>query len=97
MYLDDIGIETILVGTKEMDKPVSFSIQPNPTSGDFIITTSIENAKLEIVDATGRMVFSKSNLKTKETISIENEAPGVYYVKLISFNGNCLIRKAVKL
>ena len=97
MYLDDIGIETILVGTKEMDKPVSFSIQPNPTSGDFIITTSIENAKMEIVDATGRMVFSKSNLKTKETISIENEAPGVYYVKLISFNGNCLIRKAVKL
>ena len=38
MYLDDILIEGILVNTDEISKDASFTIQPNPTTGDFFIS-----------------------------------------------------------
>lgn len=61
------------------------SIQPNPTEGVFVITAStLTVQQVEITNAIGQVVY-KGEMSGKKEINISGYAPGVYTVKVSSF------------
>lgn len=65
------------------ESPFEFSIYPNPTS-NFIYVKSNENIRIEIYDASGKLLIQKQN---PSSIDISELASGSYVLKAISDKG----------
>lgn len=72
----------------------NFTIYPNPTKGLFTITTE-SKVKVEVHDISGRLVLVEDIMNT-QTLSIENQAAGVYIVKVTSESGAFKSIKLIK-
>jgi hypothetical protein len=99
--LNFYGYDCIISNTDErLSDAGMFSIFPNPTYGDFSIsfkTPTSPNARLEILDATGRSVL-KSDIPAgvnEWDVSIENLTDGLYFVKYDSGGKGMGIRRFV--
>ncbi len=62
-------------------------VSPNPSSDQFTLsietTENVEKINVKVVDLSGRVVESKSNLTGDQTLRIgENLKPGVYFIQL---------------
>ena len=74
---------------------LSFNVYPNPTTGIINVETTEQLAAYTIYDATGRMVrermFDNSN-----QINLENTNNGVYFIRIVTVEGNAGTVKVVK-
>src|SRR5690606_22361831 len=74
---------------------LSFNVYPNPTTGVINVETTEQLSAYTIYDATGRMVrermFDGSN-----QINLENTSNGVYFIRIITVEGNAGTVKVVK-
>lgn len=57
------------------------SIYPNPNNGEFTITGLELGESIEILDVTGRILFSKEVSSTQEEVKLNNLAKGKYFFK----------------
>lgn len=84
-----VGFATTLcttVGLNEIKSGNSLFISPNPSSGDFVITFPgiINEGIVEIYTVLGERVFSKAiSLSTNIEINLNNNPPGIYFVKAL--------------
>ncbi len=73
---------------------VTFSIQPNPSTGIFQIVFANEmtdiNANLEIVNALGQKVVTNKVESKIIDVNITEQEAGVYYVKIITEKGTSI-------
>jgi uncharacterized delta-60 repeat protein len=73
------------LNTIDQNKKETFTIYPNPTK-DFVniknISKDLFNQKIEVVDATGRLIQKKSIQNENEKLNISNLNSGVYYIKI---------------
>ncbi|MBE9489295.1 MAG: PQQ-dependent sugar dehydrogenase [Bacteroidetes bacterium] len=85
-----------IVGTEDFNDS-EVSMIPNPASDSLHI--SINNnliSTVTILDLKGAVIISERNLSTSEkTISINSLKSGIYIVKIISENGQSIIKKLV--
>ena len=79
-------------------KQYNFNIYPNPTKGKVMIELeeNQSNGTLLLLNSLGKTILSKE-FKNENllTINIE-EPPGVYFLKILSKNGNHITRKILK-
>lgn len=68
----------------------SISFFPNPTKSEITFSQTIEN--VEVINLTGKTIFTFSNAKT---INIESLPTGAYYLRLTN-NDKAIIRKVIK-
>ncbi|SEA06309.1 Por secretion system C-terminal sorting domain-containing protein [Arachidicoccus rhizosphaerae] len=86
------GIETSKTVSIAGGKVAGFSITPNPASNNLTIT-GISNIKsVSIYDASGRLVQTATN----SSISVRNLSAGIYYVTVITTDGNKTNGKFIK-
>jgi hypothetical protein len=73
------------------------NIYPNPSNGmlHFDIDRILEDANLQIVDISGRIVFTNSNFNSNETINISFLKSGIYIVK-VNHEGKTFSQKIIK-
>jgi alpha-tubulin suppressor-like RCC1 family protein len=80
------------VNTAVKENNDTFILHPNPTTGSFIVEVCkrnvVEEAKLQVVNALGQIIYSKKTFKIegciKETIELNHALPdGTYFVNLI--------------
>jgi hypothetical protein len=75
-------------GVKEaVASNVSFDVYPNPTSGD--LTVELKNGAsktIEVMDMTGRVVYSSISSNDKIVVNMSTLARGIYYVRVQSNN-----------
>jgi PKD repeat protein len=90
------------VGLERVDAQSTFSVQPNPTSGQFVVsleTDRMEVMELEVVNLLGeRLAHStRSNFSGRlvQSFDLSAQPAGVYFVNLRSSQGN-ITRKVVK-
>lgn len=89
-----ISIETLtMVNVNEADKNASFTVYPNPNSGDFSIANAgvSGNYGIELIDLTGRIVYEKTavlNANTETNVSVKGIAPGVYMIRMVNDKDN---------
>ncbi len=73
------GIQTIGV------RP-SLDIYPNPTTGSFTISNSLQMERVELLDVSGKMVYQSSPVSEKTVIDLQLEI-GTYIVRIIDSSG----------
>lgn len=85
----------VSLGTNDVKQNADFDIFPNPTS-DFINIQNVQKggAKISIVDASGRIVFSKESKETK--INVKEFVPGVYTLIYVDKQGNQISKRFIK-
>jgi hypothetical protein len=76
------------VGINEHSSSLSgLNVYPNPNNGSFSIELNNGLDKtIEIVDVTGRMIFSESSTKDLIQVNADHLANGIYYVRVKSDN-----------
>jgi uncharacterized protein with WD repeat len=58
-------------------------IYPNPTENWFTLEFDSPSAYIEILDAQGKVLQIRQHI-SGETISLENEQSGIYFIRIIS-------------
>ena len=72
--------------------PIDVEMYPNPATDNIQIQSSIQINKIEIVDITGRNIYSTTN----KTIDCSSFAKGVYFAKVETAKG-VIEKKFIKL
>jgi hypothetical protein len=63
--------------------PLSFQVMPNPTNGEFYITTKDRNEKMiTVTDLLGQIIYSEMQSGNKISIDITGQNPGVYMIEV---------------
>ncbi len=96
LYLDDINI-SILTAIESPDVTNHVDIFPNPSSGNFTITSDkiIQNGIVELFNVFGKKIYEeKINFSSKKEINLKNISSGIYFIK-ISYSEKVMIRKIV--
>lgn len=71
-------------------------VYPNPTAGEFTIELANSAVKtLEVIDLTGRVVYSTATVTNKSKVNLSSLSNGIYYVK-IQTNNSTEVVKVVK-
>ena len=75
---------------------VEFSISPNPNNGafDIIVPNIYENTTVEILDLSGKIIFSEILSQKKQRLDINNISKGVYLIS-VNQNGNTKTEKLI--
>jgi hypothetical protein len=73
-----VGMENVL--SSEM------KAYPNPSNGTFTLSGLLVNAKIEVVNIFGAVVFEKKASADTETINL-TETPGIYFYRVTNENG----------
>jgi hypothetical protein len=69
------------------------TVSPNPSKGIFTITFANDVQKtMEVIDITGRVVFSKVSTELETQMNIENLANGVYYLRVNTTNSKQILK-----
>ena len=75
--------------------PLSFDINPNPSSDRITIRTNFTAEKqvsLKILNIIGKTMIAKDNISSMEYIDISSLNKGSYFVQ-INYQGNSLVKK----
>ncbi len=79
-------IKPDVTAVNDVLQPGQVLIFPDPSSGIFTVATPLQGTMVRIYDATGRKV-SSIVAKDKETVAdLTAQAPGIYYVQVLSGN-----------
>lgn len=88
----DLEIKTNVHIDKTSD---NFDIYPNPLSNKLLIKNPNNNeGNLVIFDSFGKNVLSLNRIENE--INVQNFAPGIYFVKILFYNGISLTKKFLK-
>jgi len=68
-------------GIKELGSSAPISLYPNPTSGDFNVT-SVVSCEVEIFNSLGSKVYTGKINQGKNNISISGQPSGIYYLRI---------------
>jgi|GEM_PF-4942603 len=87
-------VEMQNVGVDEISDAYGISLYPNPNKGQFtleITNPSLDEVNLRIINASGRIVFSETDMRVNENFStifdISSESEGIYILLLESKQG----------
>jgi hypothetical protein len=90
-------------GIMNGDNEISFTIYPNPAKDQLTIiinTTKQFECNIELADATGKIVYKQKakfvNNSNEHKINLSTFANGIYFMKIITKEGNGRIIKVVK-
>jgi hypothetical protein len=99
-----IGKNTVSTSISEQPKvkeTAAFNVYPNPTNGIVKIDWEALNQKpnaVQIFDITGKLLVTK-NIEANDLsaeLNISEYTNGLYFVKIISKDGNTVIKKVFK-
>jgi len=75
---------------------ITFSIYPNPTTGNFVLTQSSSNKiEIEIQNIVGELIYKTELASQQATIDLSKEAKGLYFVNTIDTYKNVTYKKII--
>src|SRR5690606_16137184 len=74
---------------------LSFNVYPNPTTDIINVETTEQLSAYTIYDATGRLV-RQSMFDGSNQVNLENASNGVYFIRIVTVEGNAGTVKVVK-
>ena len=70
------------------------NLYPNPNNGTFKLDMSMATATIEVIDISGRIVFS-TLLSSGSSITLPAESNGIYFVKAIGVDGSVTVKRVM--
>ena len=103
LFVDNININTTMVGIEEINNTASMDVYPNPFSSNTTIEVNItenQNVKVDVYNVVGQNVFSvnKGTLSSGEhkiALNAEELPSGMYFVTLTTEKGRITKRVSV--
>lgn len=87
---------SVLTGIKAIESAEIISVYPNPAGNTITVESSDYTIRtIELLDISGRLLFSEKNCLQRNTINLEGIAPGVYVIRILTEEG-MISRKIVK-
>ena len=77
-----------LTGIEENNTNGNISVYPNPSSGNFTITSITEITSIKIYNVLGEFVFSSQPQTTNYELDLQNKSKGVYFLEMQSDKGS---------
>jgi hypothetical protein len=93
IYIDNIRINSSLVGQPEEPKP-GFSLAPNPSGGVIQIASENEMYGFEVINSLGVRIFSELETATQYSLDLSLAPKGIYFIRVFS-GGKILSGKVV--
>jgi hemin uptake protein HemP len=81
-------------GIKMAEAPGAITVFPNPSNGEYTIDLPAD-ARVEITNQIGRVIYSKQLLQGKNQVTINDCAEGIYFMKT-TIDGKVNVTKIVK-
>jgi len=70
----------------------TITVYPNPNKGTFVVTTTQQANKIVVSDILGNELLTVTPIDNTTTISLNAQASGIYFVKIISDNAQTVKR-----
>lgn len=83
----------IINNVDKISQKSSIHIEPNPASHYIKINTEIEFDKIEVINASGQIMFTS----TSKAIDVESLQSGIYYVRCLSIDNKLYHSKFIKI
>jgi len=83
------------VGLTEFLNSGYVSINPNPTNGTIVISSTTDIEKVEVTNLTGQILISESVNSKTHSLNLEALANGVYFVKVYNSQKQVSLKKLV--
>ncbi len=106
LYIDDINIgNTFGISTPDyLNTNIGLTVFPNPSEGVFTVayqTKENDNTFVQVVDITGRVLYSTTEKKAQEglqneTIQLQNAPAGMYFVNVYMNNSKFTEKVIIK-
>ena len=71
------------------------TVYPNPSSGRFELSSSVLVKDIEVLDITGRVIYTRVINADNASFDISSESKGVYLLRLISVDNDIMVKKIV--
>lgn len=86
IYTSNLSVDESTIGIKDDIEIAEFSFGPNPSYGVISIKHNYNDANVTIIDMSGKVVYQASNIKTNQSLNIQNLQAGVYFIQFVSGN-----------
>jgi len=96
--IDDIYLTGKLINTgiSDTQTPVTFTVSPNPSDGEFIVQSVEPVNKLLLFNTSGKCVFNQSSLNKKNVpVKLDSLKKGTYLLKITTNSGKEVSQKIV--
>ena len=81
------------MGIYAIDTKFKIKLFPNPTSDNLTISLEgVDNANVSIINSQGKILIQESFVFDKDKISLSNYQSGIYFVKIMTSDGNKQLR-----
>lgn len=76
----------------------NFNVYPNPTNGEFNVSSNSlsKNTTIEISNAFGQIILKENITETNSAFNIQNQAKGIYFVKILEQGKISSYKKIIK-
>lgn len=83
------------VGLNEVNNNNLIAIQPNPSNGLVVISSTTELEKIEVLNLAGQVLVSENANSKTHQLYLENLANGIYFVKVYNSQKQVSLKKLV--
>jgi len=90
------GIDYLFDGVEGIDDALTITMSPNPTEGKVFIQGIAKGNSIRVMNLAGMVIFDQIANSSTLTVSLENQAPGVYLVVVLDRNQHLTNQKIVK-
>ena len=97
-FFDDLKVEAIIStnGVNEIGNGLDFSVSPNPSSGQFQITSSKSQiTNVSVCNVLGEEIYKSEIKNNKQEINLSENPKGIYFIKVSDEKGNFAFRKII--
>ena len=85
------------IGIHEVNSQAAFNMYPNPNSGNFTIELAQAASLIQITDMLGNVIYNERELNSGKTnIDLNNQAAGVYFVKVTAGETTAVSRLVIR-
>ena len=93
-YTSLIEVPSIPTRINDFDKGNNLSLYPNPNNGSFTIDL-LSKSQIFITNTLGEIILNQTFETGKQTMSLQNQSNGIYFVKITDAKGLSITKKIV--
>jgi len=96
-FFNDLYSFELMLSSTQEPLPTAITLAPNPTTDIVVIKNQSDTpiTQISVYSSVGQIIFDQTNETMISTVNLEEEAPGVYFVRL-QYDNKYWIQKIVK-
>jgi OOP family OmpA-OmpF porin len=95
-FIDSVSVTPLFPASLIEELKVKIQVYPNPATKEIHVNNVLQESSYTLLDITGSKLSEGQLQKASNLISLENISPGIYFLNIISADGQKQVHKIVK-